>query len=596
MKTKILFVLTLFLFPAYVISQTNIYWGGGSGNWNDPSHWFKDANATIPIGTIPDPDLTVVFTDFSSPYPDFVVEIPEGTHGAQSIIVQTAMKFTLDFQGVSGSTVEINIYGDLLLRSTMTIDYASTLASHNVWKFVGSDTHDVNTAGLDLLSIEIHGNNTNFNQLSNLKCSTQIRMLEGVWNTNGYQVSTDILWFRDRASTSNPLTKVFNTSGSSIYCNEWDSKLTYGSLTVNGGHKIYVEKFTGSPKQPNGSSFYFDEIYLLEYSDAGDFLVNTYNFECTECIVNKLVIQDTGITKLAGKFTIEGVLVVQNTESVIQFSSGNGRIEEVIINGEIITPSASGCEQKTIFENNHSNFITLIRNNGTLVIKDAIINNVKTSGGASFVADNSIIQGASSGWNEVNVPTSLDYFWRPPAGSTGDWDDLNMWSVDGGQAECLPTIIDNVIIDESSKGNIRIPEDFTGICKNFIWVNVEGLELTLDGDMNMPSKLQVAGDFILDQSATITGVENHEIIFYSGTVNDIETEGVVLPKIKFVGELASWNLVHDLECDEFIFFGGTLNTNGRSITTNRWLSFSSASKQYNFSSSKITVNGEMSLS
>ncbi len=577
-------------------AQADFYWVGGSGSWNDVSMWYKDAAGVFATGVLPDKNAVVHFTDLSGVNEE-IVSIPPGTIEVHSILIETADKLTLELQGTSGNTVDVNIYGDITFLSTTTLTYAGSFASHNSWNFVGSNDHILKTGGLDMYSIEIHGAGVNFDQHDDLQASAQIRMFGGVWNTNGFSVSTGFLWFRDDAGSSNAISKIFNTSGSSIFCNEWDSKLTYGSLTVSGAHKIFVDKFTGSPKQQNGPSFFFDEIYLQEYTDANAILVSTYNFECTECVIKNITIEDTGITKLAGKFTVTGKLEVTNPESIIQFSSGNGRIEEVVIDGLVVTPTASGCDARTIFENRHSDFITIIRNSGTLTISDAILNNVKTSGAANFNLSNGFLQGSSTGWNLINTPPAQDYFWRGPAGSIGDWNDVSNWKTSGGgPALCLPTLNDHIHIDGDSKSDIRIPADFEAYCNDFNWTNKESLTLILDGTNFLSSTLTIGGNFNLLSFATITGNFNHNLIFSSFQSKAITTEGVSLPKIRFQGEAGDWYLQDVLICDELLFEGGTLNTGGANITANEWLSFSSTPKHFNLSSSTITINGEMSIS
>ena len=76
---------------------------------------------------------------------------------------------------------------------------------------------------------------------------------------------------------------VLNTEGSDIYATEWDSRLTYGSFTINGAHRIFASLFEGSPQQLNEPPFLYDEIHLQERSDDNIILVNDNNFECTGC-------------------------------------------------------------------------------------------------------------------------------------------------------------------------------------------------------------------------------------------------------------------------------------------------------------------------
>lgn len=40
-----------------------MYWGGGSGDWNDVNHWFKEADGINITGILPDANTTVIFSD-----------------------------------------------------------------------------------------------------------------------------------------------------------------------------------------------------------------------------------------------------------------------------------------------------------------------------------------------------------------------------------------------------------------------------------------------------------------------------------------------------------------------------------------------------
>jgi len=591
LKIFSVFVLILLQFSA---QGTDFFWKATtSQSWDDPGNWYKTDQGIFTTGVIPNENSLVYFID------DLVqdgetIDIAGGNFDVGSITVTTDKMITISCNGTFSNNLNLNIYGDLSLTAAVMIAHTSPF--RNRWKFVGDEGHTITTDGVDLINIEIHPGST-FDQQDDLLVSNQIRMFGGVWDTNGHEVTSDFLWFRDNEGSANPFPKTLNITGSSIYCEEWDSRLTYGSLTVVGPHKIYADVFTGSPQQLNGDPFEFDEIYLQEYTDNQAPLVANYNFECTNCLVNKIIIDDTGITKLAGKFTLVEELRVNNQGSIIQFSSGNGRDEEVILNGTVITPTVSGCEERTVFENRHSDFITIIREDGVLTISDAVINNAKATGGATFQVSNGIVKGASTGWNEINVPSPLDYVWRGPVGATGDWDDVNNWkTLQGGFTGCLPTAIDNVIIDEGSKGDIRIPSNLTAECNNLVWTNEESVVLTLDGTSVLRSELNIRGGMDLSEEATIIGDERHEILFTASSQVDINTRGVALPNIRFRGELATWQLENDLTCDLLVFEGGTLNTLGKKITTDEWSSVESSPKQFNFSSSTIEVNGEMALS
>jgi hypothetical protein len=596
-KSLLVFFL-LFCSQILLVGQGNYYWIGGSGDWNDGTHWSKNPGGQ-PAGGIPDANVNAIFNNSSGLGNGSVVTVPQGSFDVRDIKVQTSAEIVLNFDSNSANSVTMNVYGALELTSGMSITYSENSVFRNSWVFQGGNVHTITTGGQDLFNVEFQGATDTYNQADALLASERIRMYGGTWNSNGFDVSTGFLYFRDNNPANNPLTKIFNAGSSEITCYEWDSKLTYGSLTVSGNHTIYVSKFVGSPIS-SGTQFEFNEIHLLEYPDnpsGGSSVVDHNNFECTDCIIESLVIEDTGRAKLAGKFTVSSKLTVANPGTSVEFSGGNGRSNEVVLNGVVVTPKVLGCGERVIFKNVHNDFTSLMRASGTLTINDAVLVNIEASGGADLILSNGVLEGSSSGWSLINKPSPIDYLWFPANNVQGDWDDPGNWMLlSGGSNGCIPAVTDDVYINNNSVGGIRIPANYTAECRNFIWTNKFGLELELDGLPGQKSTLKVAGDFETQESAVITPMNFHEILFSSVSNNTIITNGVQLPDIKFTGENGEWSLLDDLSCNELDFEAGTLNTQDQAMTMNKWTSLNNNPKYFNFSSSRIVVNGEMALS
>lgn len=594
--------LLLFITMAFnVANSQDLYWVGGSGDWDDVSKWYKDAAGVNAAGIIPDDNSTVYFTNQSSATNNWTVTFPPGVHEVENILVQTADNFKFDFNGVdNNNAVELNIYGDIDLSSNLNLTYSHP-EFHNEWVFKGANDHNIQTGNNDLQFVVFEEGT--FNQLSNLKASERIHMLGGTWNTYGYNVNSGFLLFNDGLpSNATRPPRVLNGGNSNILCTEWDSRNTYGSLSTTGTFHLYVAEFKGSPAN-GGPPFQIPNIHLTEYSDVTNgstSAVDHYNFVCKDCEIGSMIIEDTGLAILADAFTVTGKLTIVNPGLKVLFNGGNGRSNEVTLNGDVVTPAVSGCDNRVVFENVYNDFTSILRTTGgTLTVKDAVLNNIQASGSANFDLVNGLLQGSSTGWNVSNPPTPTQYFWKGTVGGVfADWNDHTNWTIQGGGSNgCIPSIVDDVFIDANAKSNIRIPANYTAECNNFIWTNKDGLELLLDGTTSLGSELKIAGSFELESSATITALNQYLLQFSSSSSpNTITTNGVALPRINFVGDNAQWYLMNDLICDEVYFEGGTLNTQGNDIDTDYWVSIESNPKVYNFSSSTITVDGEMSLS
>lgn len=580
-----------------------IYWVGGSGDWDDLSHWSNESAGVgiVPAGTIPTNTHQVIIDGFSGLVAGATLNVPPGNYDAQSIEVTSTNAFTLLFDGSSGNSVTMNLFGDLLLSNQMNLTYTSPSGFHNKWRFDGDAYHRIGTATQDLNAVEFLDENGIFEQIDNLLSSDFIRMHAGTWFTNGYDITSNYLQFQDTNSSNNPLTKVFNTQGSSIYVDEWYSRFTYGSLTLIGSHVIYTKIFKGSPSL-SGPIFSVDEIHLLELSDSppgGTSSIEYNNFDCLGCEVERVVVEDTGNTRFACSFTINQELVIVNTGSVIEFNGGNSRPDNFTVNGSIVTPAVSGCDGRTVFKNAFNSYTSLERASGTLNVSDAVIENIQATGGATFNLINGILQGSSSGWTINTPPTSLNYQWIGNTGVLSDWDNPSNWILSNGSNNgCLPSITDNVFISSSAQGGIRIPAGYIATCQTFNWDNTAGLTLEIDGTSSSSfTYLEISGDILLNGSANITANgNNYNIRFESAASNVIETNGVFIPRMYFFGPIADWNLVGDLNCGTVRFESGTFNTQDYNIISAEWFNIGFDSKTLNLGNSTFTVSDEIVLS
>ncbi len=146
-----------------------VYWVNGSGSWDDLSHWSKTSGTPTPIGHIPTARDEVIIDDNAGLTAGAVLTIPPGEFEVGSIEVTTTgvADWALNFAGTSGNLAALLIYSDLSLSTSMSVTYDEPNLFRNVWRFVGNGTHDIQTAGLDLLHVEFRDNGT-FRQIDNL--------------------------------------------------------------------------------------------------------------------------------------------------------------------------------------------------------------------------------------------------------------------------------------------------------------------------------------------------------------------------------------------------------------------------------------------
>ena len=572
------------LYTCVNASGTPLYWIDGPGDYDDPNHWSFESGGS-PDGQLPTDKYDVIFNDDSQLDNGDEVYIPVGSYIQNSILVETEAEFEIHFAGYDYSQkVEMHIYSELQLQPTVSLTYADSL--NNEWIFSKDGDHYINTGDNEMMEIIFEDAGATFHQQSDIKAYNEILVTGGVWNTNSHTVDARRVRFDDTD------TKEFNAENSDIHCESFDSRWVYGSLIVTGNYTIYTNKFHGGATQLLQPPIEYHNIVLGELSDTPTSPIIEYNnFECRDCIIKSIIIEDTGDTKLAGKFTTTDHFEVTNFGSRIYFNSGNGRKDTVVFEGDFILPTPTSCEEERVLLSNiHSTSTTFYSDTG-IEINDAQLENIHTNGSGEFAVSNCILSGSTQGWEVLVEPESINYYWRG-TGNIASWHVVSNWELeDGTTATCLPTLADNVFIDDQSDTDIRISSGIYAKCKNFTWTNEDDIILSLKFLNGNGSRLSVAGSFNLNANATITSEFNTAIEFTSTKINSIYTAGVQLPRVYFRGAVGSWKLNSTFTCDEIIFVSGTLYTQDHDITTNFWRSDNREEINYYFYSSHILING-----
>ncbi len=94
------------------VDQTNLYWTGGDGNWDDPENWSLLSGGE-PAGLVPNDTINVVFDENSFKSTDHVIRL-ESDVACRSFYWLTRGGYRID---MSGHDVEIN--GDLLISGNL---------------------------------------------------------------------------------------------------------------------------------------------------------------------------------------------------------------------------------------------------------------------------------------------------------------------------------------------------------------------------------------------------------------------------------------------------------------------------------------------
>lgn len=563
-----------------------MYWVGGSGLWDDPSHWSSSsggAGGTI----IPDAATDILFDTNSGLTNASNVDIPVGVfHARDFVVTGTPAAFKIRFLAYDNDETSMNIYGDLKFISTHSVIYGD---GTNKWIFHGKSpgSQNIQTAGQNMYRIELVNENVNYHLTGAILCTQGIYMDGGHLATNNFAITASTFF----ATTT--LDKTIDAGVSLINCNLYNTGFTYGSLEITGDYIIKAGRFLGASQQINGYTAHHPTVILKDFDSMGSILEP--NFQCTGCTIDKLIIENTFNTTLAGNFTVEEDFEIQPSGTTLTFFNNSFHGNVITLNGTLTTPSSSGCDNRTRFENDGSQPITLFRrDSGTLNITNARLRNIHTDGAGTFIASNCLLMGNSSGWTETNIPPTLTYHWLGSSGVDTYWDNPDNWELSSGNSNgCIPTIYDHVVIDNGSQNQITIRDGVNAGCNDFTWTKSTPYELHTEGFPN-ESELHITGNFEITATASITAPGSPSLRFTSNKNNNIITNSLSLPYIIFDGG-GEWKLNDDLYCTTLGLLEGTMNTSNRDVETNILFADGLGEKTFTLGSSHIKVNGRLEL-
>jgi gliding motility-associated-like protein len=310
-NTRQLFTIIFFLLMFYAHAD-NYYWISGSGNWSDINHWATSSGGSILHNTPPSADDDVFFDSNSFILTDQIV----------SVNTENAVCQNLDWSAVTNNPIFINttsvnirIFGSLILSSNMQYEYGGTLTfestitgniikteGHTIlnniifggingeWTFEDNLTVDGNIyqnyGNLFTNNMEVSCNSYSSATTNNRKLilgSSNI-FLDGSWNINStnliFDSGTSILNIKVNISNSGNLILTYNkvvfTGGTSTLQN-LDSFIYYDSIffqlngVMHGDCSVNSLEFTGS-----GSVYDSDTINYARFGYTGNLTGNHY--------------------------------------------------------------------------------------------------------------------------------------------------------------------------------------------------------------------------------------------------------------------------------------------------------------------------------
>ncbi len=585
---RYLFILLFATFAVKPVFALDYYWVGGTGNWSDyANHWATSSGGNIFHVRIPTPSDNVFFDANSF------------TTVGDTVYLDTTIINcnTMDWSGAANApvfystsyNVTLEIYGSLLLSPNMIWQMLGTI----VLKSTNSG-NIINAQGVGMWSsLGIVGSGS-WDLQSALSCGA-IHLSQGTLRTNGFPLTCSYL----RAYSSPGFTLLLDTSV--ITCSNDFEVIGIPSTQLDADSTtIYCRSFYGGPNQV------FRDVFCdwIEYSS------NNCTFRNVECeriwgssnVFNNVSMvssynevegssnQFNSLITNASSFSMRGnnnvfdTLIFNNPGMEINLSNA----VTVTVNDELRADGT--CGQLTSIQS--SGTATISKSSGTVSLDYVLLKNITATGGATFIANNSVNAGNVTGIT-INAPPARSLYW---VGGTGNWNDVNHWATSSGGpgGSCAPTQYDDVFFDANSfsAGDTVYFNVSTAYCLTMDWSGATGAPLFYGTSYTVT--LEVYGSLLLSPNM-IWQVRGTIRLKSANSGNIIDAQGVGMwSSLGIVGS-GSWDLQSALSCGAIHLSQGTLRTNGFPLTCSYLRAYSSPGFTLLLDTSVITCSNDFEV-
>ena len=541
LKRSILFAL-LFVMSSVNLKAADYFWVGGSGNWSDyAGHWSTTSGGTIFHTTIPTINDDVYFDANSFATTGQIVTLDN------TFIYCKNMDWSgvLNSPSINGINNTLYLYGSISLIAAMDwnvqrVDLSSSLSGISIA-----------SGGQPLDTLYIKGAGT-FTLVDDL-IAKSIFIENGSFATAGFTVTvnkfiagiTGATTNVDLGSSTMNISDVFQAYYGTINLISANSALNFVNPVVS---KMYFWS----------SGYTFNDLYFQAYSEVigsffcqdltadGPFYINSYftSSTCVDATFGSNTTLDCSFSANTLNLTSTDVFLKLRTLNIFSTFTANGICGEPIEIRPIDFLSIAALTIPT----------------GTVTVEYATITSILATGGATFIANNSVDGGNNAGWT-INNAAPRTLFW---VGGTGNWEDDAHWSLTSGGTggNCIPSLLDDVIFDANSfsqSGEVVTINNSPANCKSMDWTGVSfATEIEAPGT----GTIVLYGSIALSPAVTW----NVYTMQFSGssTGNTIFTAGVDAQYIVINGS-GSWSLADEVFCQAIGVYEGTLNTNNHDI-------------------------------
>ncbi len=507
MKPFILFVSLVFYVSASYAQD--YYWVGGTGNWSDhSSHWATSSGGSTFHTAAPSSTDNVSFDANSFTATSQVV-----TLDVEADCNSMDWTGATNFPSIVGNGNTLNIYGSLTLAADMTTDFDNV-------EFEATTTgHTITTNGTEMGSssaVRFNGDGGEWTFQDNFDVESMYH-IAGTINFNGQNIDAG-----SRFQTSGPSAKTINLGNSQITAVRW---WMFGTnQTVNAGTSKLVVSSIYTDDTGDGPFTYHD----LEFYNYGN-LYNSATFN-TITIPAGLNLQ----VQAGAVITVDNIVSEGTKNNIVTMSS--------------FTPGSEASFNKA---------------SSSVTIEYVEMQDIHATGGASFIANNSVDNGNNTGWT-INSIMPQNYYW---VGGSGNWSDFaSHWSISSGGSTMhtdYPSKFDDVFFDANSFSSADQTVTNDLLIAEFHDMDWSGVTNSPTLDASIGYSLEAYGSVTFDAGMT----KDIHTLRFKGNENGLTFTALGSGSNSYItfDNNGTYDLLSDVSAATFSQWEGTVNYNNVTI-------------------------------
>jgi hypothetical protein len=351
-----------------VLSARQLYWVGGSGNWNDASHWAFSSGGS-------GPQCPPTFQD------DVFFDTNSFSSAGQSVNINVLASCknmtwtTLNNPVLSGAGPNtLSLFGSLSLCDSMQLTYSGEIY------FESTQTGNIIKSSGKVFNQYIYLNGGgSWTITDNFRNNSWLHLVRGNFSTNNFNITVGAFY----ASANNPFTLNLGSSLVIITGSTWAWWINNNSFVLNAGTSLIRLTSSGSPDIRYANNLTFYDVEFTDSSTTASIIgSNNSSF-------NSVVFKSDA--NINGNHSY-GRLQLQPGRT---YTLASGSTQSILNDFVAIGTGGFPIEIQSSTAGNQAN---LSKSSGNICAEFLYLRDNNATGGAVWTAKNSINNGNTSGW------------------------------------------------------------------------------------------------------------------------------------------------------------------------------------------------------